>query len=162
MTELVRPLRADRIVAGEAVEIIADAAECQALTARMMIESVDSFLCRFRLTPSPGGVVLAEGDLVARVTQICVVGLEPFGATVREAFRIRFVPAGTEGDDEDPESEDELPYDGGVIDLGEAAAEQLALALDPFPRAPDAKLPPEATEALDTPFAALARLRRPQ
>ena len=29
-----------------------------------------------------------------------------------------------------------MPFDGGAIDLGEAAAETMALALDPFPRGP--------------------------
>jgi hypothetical protein len=58
-----------------------------------------------------------------------------------------------------------------VADLGEAVAEQLALALDPYPRAPGAELPAEAAEAGSeegeatapgpaAPFAALAGLRR--
>ncbi|MBN9990995.1 hypothetical protein JND45_16805, partial [Listeria monocytogenes] len=33
---------------------------------------------------------------------------------------------------------DTMPYDGAAIDLGEAAAETMALALDPFPRGPNA------------------------
>ena len=33
---------------------------------------------------------------------------------------------------------DIVPYEGGAIDLGEAAAQTLVLALDPWPRAPDA------------------------
>ena len=43
----------------------------------------------------------------------------------------------------------------GTIDLGEAAAEQLALALDPYPRAPGAVLEMEE-EPEAAPFAALA------
>ena len=65
-----------------------------------------------------------------------MVSAEEFPATVTEAFTVRFVPAGTEDDDPDPESVDEIPYAGGRLDLGEAAAEQLALALDPFPHKP--------------------------
>ena len=34
-----------------------------------------------------------------------------------------------------------MPYGGDSIDLGAALAEQLALALDPYPRKPGAKLP---------------------
>ena len=45
-----------------------------------------------------------------------------------------------------------------VLDLGEAAAEQLALSLDPYPRAPGAELPEVATEAEANPFAALRRM----
>ncbi len=45
------------------------------------------------------------------------------------------------------------PFVDGTLDLGEAAAEQLALALDPYPRAPDAVLPdmPEDAEAQPSP-----------
>ena len=32
-----------------------------------------------------------------------------------------------------------MPLEGGAIDLGEAAAETMALALDPFPRAAGAE-----------------------
>ena len=46
------------------------------------------------------------------------------------------------------------------LDLGEAAAEQLALALDPYPRAPDAVLPDIPDEPEVLPFATLASLRR--
>jgi hypothetical protein len=38
----------------------------------------------------------------------------------------------------DADSLDTIPYEGGAIDLGEAAAETMALALDPFPRGPNA------------------------
>jgi hypothetical protein len=48
-----------------------------------------------------------------------------------------------------------------MIDLGEATTEQLALALDPFPRKPGAEIPPEAKEAPEGPFAALGRIRKP-
>ena len=76
---------------------------------------------------------------------------------MRGGFQLRFVPVGAESDDTDPESEDEIPYAGGVLDLGEAAAEQLALALDPFPRKPGAALPDDDSRALRAyPFAKLA------
>jgi uncharacterized metal-binding protein YceD (DUF177 family) len=86
-----------------------------------------------------------------------VVSLEEFETLTEERFRLRFVPAGRESDDDDPDSDDEIAYTGATIDLGEAAAEQLALALDPYPRKPDAVLPDAASEPLDLPFAALAR-----
>ena len=38
-------------------------------------------------------------------------------------------------------------------------AEQLALALDPYPRAPGAALPSEANDAAEHPMAGLAKLR---
>ncbi len=57
-------------------------------------------------------------------------------------------------------SEDELPYEGGVLDLGEAAAEQLALALEPYPRAPGEEIEPREDASGQRPFAGLASLRR--
>ncbi len=161
--EFHRPLPAERV--GEQpylIEITAEPAECAALAERMQIPAVLAFSCRFRLVAGQGGSIAAEGVLRARVTQTCVVSLELFDSDVADDFRVRFVPAGRETDDEDPEADDELPYAGSVIDLGEAAAEQLALTLDPYPRAPGAVLPGDAELGNASPFAALARLRRPQ
>ena len=92
--------------------------------------------------------------------QTCVVSLEDFTATVEEHFAVRCVPDGAESDNADPEALDEIPYADGTLDLGEAAAEQLALALDPYPRAPDAVLPEWRTKPEAQPFDALASLRR--
>jgi uncharacterized metal-binding protein YceD (DUF177 family) len=159
--ELCRPLAVDRVGPdGLVVEVRASAAECVALTRRMAVPAVTGLLCRFRLTAIPGAVLLAEGHLQARVVRVCVVTLEEFETLTEERFRLRFVPAGRESDDDDPESDDEIAYLGATIDLGEAAAEQLALALDPYPRKPDAVLPESANDPVDPPFAALARLPR--
>ena len=89
-----------------------------------------------------------------------MVSLEPVTQAVSEVFRLRFVPEGDERDLMDPESPDEIGHDGRTIDLGEAAAEQLALALDPYPRADGAELDPSATEDEGGAFAGLAQLRR--
>lgn len=166
--ELHRPVTVDRLVAGSEHLVEAAGPELAALAQRLGVAAVLSLSCRFRLTPAPGGVVLAEGVLRARLVRDCVVSLEPFEAETAETFRLRFVPAASfvEPDEAallDPDSDDELPYEAGVIDLGEAAAEQLALALDPYPRRPGASLPDAAPETPASPFAALAsRLRRDQ
>ena len=55
-----------------------------------------------------------------------------------------------------------MPYAGGAADLGEATVEQLALALDPFPRKPGAALPADVTEEVSGPFAALLARRAQQ
>jgi hypothetical protein len=54
------------------------------------------------------------------------------------------------------------PIVEGRIDLGEAVVQHLAVNLDPYPRAPGARLPDLATEdgpVRENPFAALQRLR---
>lgn len=156
--ELHRPLSTERIgPGGLTVDVQANAAECAALAARMQIPRVKAMRCRFRLEAGPGDSVVAVGRLTARVVQTCVVSLDDFESAVEEAFRVRFVPAGTETDDPDPESDDEIPYVHGILDLGEAAAEQLALGLDPYPRRPDAELPVAETAEPDHPFATLRR-----
>jgi uncharacterized metal-binding protein YceD (DUF177 family) len=156
--ELHRQIPADRVGAqGLDVTVEANAAECAALARRMLLPRVLALRCAFRLTRLTADCVLAQGHLLANVVQTCVVSLDDFAAEIDEHFRVRFVPAGQESDDPDPEADDEIGYLGGALDLGEAAAEQLALALDPYPRAPGAELPEIETDANEHPFAALRR-----
>lgn len=159
--ELYRPLALDRIgAAGLDMTVEATPSECAALAERMAIPAVLALTCAFHLTRESRDLIAARGHLRARVTQTCVVSLEDFETTVEEVFQVRFVPAGEETDDIDPESDDEIPFQGNVIDLGEAAAEQLGLALDPYPKMPGAELPDADVEAEPHPFAALSSLRR--
>jgi uncharacterized metal-binding protein YceD (DUF177 family) len=161
--ELYRPFPLERLTGGEQV-VEATAAEREAIAARLHIPGVLALRCRFDFARAgAGGTLAAHGLLQARVVQECVVSLEPFEADVTEAFSVRFVPPGLESGDDDPLSDDELVYQGGVIDLGEAAVEQLALALDPFPRRPGAALPEaEPEQEAANPFAVLGQRRSPQ
>ena len=165
MTEFTRPVRVDRIAdTGLCMTVQADAAECAAIAARLLLPAVARLVCRWDLRRGGHGEVAADGLLQAEVTQECVVTLDPFAASVAEAFTVRFVVAGRESETEtadDPDEPDELPYDGITLDLGDAAVEQLALALDPYPRSPQAVLPEDAETPADSPFSALAKLRRP-
>ena len=64
----------------------------------------------------------------------------------------------------DAEAEDVEPLVAGAIDIGEAVAQQLSLALDPFPRAPEAlalSAEPPQGEAVDSPFAVLKTWHKP-
>ena len=145
--ELHRPFTLGQIPAlGAHVLVEATPSECSALALRMGLPEVLELRCRFDLMRETNTIVRATGLLSARVVQTCIVSLEDFEATV---------------DDPDPESEDEIPYEHGVLDLGEAAAEQLGLALDPYPRMDNAALPEVEEEPDPHPFAALDRLRRP-
>jgi uncharacterized metal-binding protein YceD (DUF177 family) len=148
-------------IAAYDMTVEATQAERAALTTRLKLQSIGALICRFRLRPTPDGAISAEGWLDALVTQTCVVSLDDFVAPVSDHFHVRFVPEGRESDDIDPESEDEIPYSHGMIDLGEIATEQLALALDPWPRKPDATLPDHDAETPTSPFAALAPKRLP-
>lgn len=158
--ELSRIIRVEMFgPAGLDCHVKAEPAELAAIAVRLGVQAVRALSCRLKLVNGEGGIVVAEGTLRARLVRECVVSLEPFDSAVTERFRVRFVPAGTEHDDENPESDDEIPYEGGVIDIGEAVIEQLALDLDPYPRKPGAVLPDEAEAAPVSAFAALAALR---
>ncbi len=116
----------------------------------------------FRLQHERSGIIAAKLEMQAKITQTCVVTLEPFDAKISESSTLRFVPAqslpeneGIELDPETLEGPDEIPYTGDMLDLGAALAEQLALALDPYPRKPGAELPGEFLGEPENPFAKL-------
>ncbi len=165
--EFSRPERLDRIGAGaSAATITAEAGERAALAERFGLIAIERLEARFALRRT-ADAIHAEGHVSAAVVQACVASGDPVPATVEEDFELRFVPESAAGTEEEvevsPEDCDTVYYTGGTIDLGEAAAETLALALDPFPRSP------RATEVLRAagvvgedeagPFGALAGLK---
>lgn len=141
--EFPRPHRLDQIGAAESnVAVEASPDERAALARRFDLVAIDALSARFALRRDAAGL-LAHGHLSAAVTQSCGITGDPVPASVEEDFAIRFLPEPVEGDahDEAELTEEDLDtvfYTGTAIDLGEAAAETLALALDPFPRSPDA------------------------
>lgn len=162
------------------VDVSADPAERQALAERFGLLAVRSLRGRGRLErgSEPGGLVL-RGWLEADVVQACVVSLEPVPARLRQPIERRYRPGEAggarwahlepHGMEELADDEDEVePVIGGAIDLGEAFAEELGLALDPYPRAAGAALDAGALaphvsvgseHGSSTPFAALRQLQ---
>ena len=154
--EFHRPLAIDRIGAsGSDHRIEATDAERPALAERLGIPALAMLACDFHLRREGQGVIAASAALRARVTRVCVVSLDEFESDLALEFHIRFVPAALESEEIDPDAEDEIPYSGEKIDLGEAAVQELALALDPYPRKPGAELPADAPEPAPSPFAVL-------
>jgi len=122
------------------VAIIADAAERAGVAKRFGLVSIERLEATLAIRREAGGV-LAHGRVSGDVVQACSVTDEPLPVTIDEAVSLRFVEEFVGEADEVELSEDVLdtmPIEGGAIDLGEAAAETLALALDPFPRGPNA------------------------
>lgn len=165
--EFSRPHRLDAIGAGERdVRVEADAAERAALARRFGLIAIDALAADFAIRRDATGIV-ARGTLAGAVTQACGVTGEPVPARIDEAFDIRFLPEPEAAADEVELSADDCDtvfYTGGAIDLGEAAAETLALALDPFPRSPNAAAALREAGVLSEeqagPFAALAKLKK--
>jgi len=139
--EFSRPERIDTIGEGEReVAVSATPEERAALAVRFGLKAVDCLDGTFRLRRDAAGVV-ARGRVRADVVQACVVTDEPVAVSLDEPVALRFVSGEEPQGDEVELSEDALDtmeFDGGAIDLGEAASETMALALDPFPRSPNA------------------------
>lgn len=110
---------------------------------------------------------LVTGDVRADIVQSCVVTLEPLRQTVEATVETEFRPAEhiPEGhgaidlaDDVDVE-----PLMGHHIPIGRLVFEELAAAIDPYPRKEGAEFQGldtgGAEPARDNPFAVLARLK---
>ena len=123
------------------------------------------------MTPKGGGRFHVAGRVRARVGQTCVVTLDPIENDIDEAIDLIFappeqIPEMADLVDEAAESDVEIPdppepIENGIIDLGRLATDALFLAIDPYPRKPDAVFEPPvvADDPEDHPFAALKALQ---
>lgn len=148
--------------------IEADDGERASLAARLGLDEIPALACDLKVRRlADQRTFEVDGVLDAEVVQRCVVTLEPFAAPVRDRFSLRFAPVAAVAElDLDVEDDAPEPIEGDHLDLGEIAAQQLSLALDPHPRKPGAEIPDgtiDSVEVPDTarknPFAKLAELK---
>jgi uncharacterized metal-binding protein YceD (DUF177 family) len=123
------------------------------------------------VTPKNGGRVHVTGHVRARIGQTCVVTLDPIENNIDEPIDLVFappeqIPQLSDLVDDAAESDTEIPDPpepivNGVIDLGRLVTDAVFLAVDPYPRRPDAVFEPliEAADPMDHPFAALKALQ---
>jgi Large ribosomal RNA subunit accumulation protein YceD len=137
--------------------------ECRMLAERFDLVRVDGLTGHARLDRcGEGHLIRLHGRLQAQVVQSCVVSLEDVRSTVDEAFECRFVRPDAGVPDDLAWDQDVEPLEGTELDVGEIFAQQLALALDPYPRAADAyalvsrELGPNIAFGEDAPESALA------
>lgn len=141
--EFSRPVRIGTLgTAPRTMSIEADAGERAALAARFDLQAIE-VLSADAAVSRQGETVRANGTLSATVVQRCIATGAPVEAQVSEHFQIEFRPEpAVESPDEEVElSEGELDvifYASAAVDLGDAVAESLLLALDPYPRCADA------------------------
>lgn len=173
--EFSRIVRVDTLGSGpRALEIEAGVDERAALAERFDLQAIERLAARVSLTRN-GETITAVGTLSAAVTQSCVATGEPVPAGLEETFTIVFQPQHQGAEEEVELSEEDCDtvfYDGAMIDVGEAVAETLSLALDPWSRSAnaDAVLAAEgvrsqeeaeaeeaAAKAASSPFAALRK-----
>ncbi|WP_298195113.1 DUF177 domain-containing protein [Novosphingobium sp.] len=148
--------------------LVPDEAARRRLAGRFGITAIPAMQATVQLVRE-GERVTATGRLVADVIQACRISAEDFPVHIEETVHMRFVPpAGAITPDEEVELTaddcDEIEYEGTAFDLGEALAQTLALAIDPFAEGPNAEAFRAeyglTGETPTGPFAALAALKK--
>jgi uncharacterized metal-binding protein YceD (DUF177 family) len=141
-------------------EIVASEGERAALALRFELLSLGRLWATVELVRQGQQLVLLRAAFEAEFVQSCVVSLEPVGGAIAEPFTLVYGP---------PEAEDEAaatvgdevafePLSGAAIDIGEAVAQEFALALPPFPRSADAAVEAGPPPSEAGPFDLLSRL----
>jgi uncharacterized metal-binding protein YceD (DUF177 family) len=158
--------------AGFGVSIEATEREREQIAAHCGIPSIGRLHAELTLRRWRADGVSISGRLTAALEQECVVTLAPVAGEIDVAIDRTLLPAGSALAKPDAGGEmildpqgDDAPdtFDGAEIDLWPIIAETLLLSLDPYPRAPGARLDPAyaphddpAEAAGKSPFAALA------
>lgn len=153
------------------LSISADPPTRQALAAFDGLAGIASLEADFHIARRGLGAFNVSGSVRARITQICVLSLQPFETEVAEEIDVDFAPQTTAAVTSaqagttltDPSASERDPPDPIVddtIDLGALAAEFLALGLDPYPKKPGVEfVPTRPPEEKGSPFDVLKKLR---
>ena len=164
-------VRIDRLPAtGRDLTVSLDEPTRAALAEMLKISAIDSFEATLTVAPLRGGI-RALGRLVADIVQPSVVTFEPVGQHIDEPVDRVFLPEAqahkpTPGSEVFVDLEDEdFPdhIDGPEVDLSALLIETLALAIDPYPRAPGESLDSLGIDVGDgpsSPFSALEKLKK--
>jgi uncharacterized protein len=171
---LSRILKVDETKDGTRGEIVVTEAEMRAIASMLDLVALDGLTLGYRLGKIDGGRLRLTGKLSAKVTQTCVVSLDPVETALDLPVEVEFWPAPLV--DEFERSAGESGSHGlidwpeavadGKIDLGPVIYEALATALDPYPKRAGASFEwsQAGRESPETeksgPFAALAALKR--
>jgi Large ribosomal RNA subunit accumulation protein YceD len=152
-------------------EFEADQPTRAALAAIGGVREILSARASFDVMPKRDGRFHVEGRVQARIGQTCVVSLDPIESVIDEPIDLIFappeqIPVLSDLVDDAAESVADIgdppePIENGAIDLGRVATDALYLAIDPYPRRPDAVFEPPADviDPADHPFAALKALQ---
>lgn len=148
---------------------VATPAERTAVAQALDIVSCDDLKVEYLIRALGQGRYRMSGRLSARLTQSCVVTLEPVPARIEESFDVAFWPEGSLPEVGEAEVEalslpEIEPIENGVIATGRVLYDILAAALDPYPRKAGARFEwegedGEQSSADNGPFAALKKLK---
>jgi hypothetical protein len=135
------------------------------------VDAVDAFLAKIELRKLSPTRFSYEADVSADIRQSCVVTLEPVRSHIERHMSRELVlspslqRAGSKAPEGEPEPVDEdgrEEIDSLRYDLAVPALEELALSIDPYPRAPGVVFEPpvDPLDAAVHPFAALKTLKK--
>ncbi|MDB5560956.1 MAG: hypothetical protein JWN11_374 [Hyphomicrobiales bacterium] len=156
--------------AGRELKLAADATQRQALAELLEISAIERLDVTLNATTFRGGIRVL-GRLRAVIEQPCVVTLVPVRQEIDEAVDRVFLP---EADASRPAAAsaeifvdldaDDPPdhFSGPEADLSDLIIETLALAIDPYPRAPGASVDApqmDKDDEIESPFSSLKALK---
>lgn len=153
---------ADLDADGTSKRLDATADQLEGIAGRLGVERVSAFAgeATVRLTPEGASV---SGHVRAALVRSCVVTLEPVEEIVEDQFELRFARGAPEGDIELSLDEDWPDLlEGDAIDVAEILVEQVALAMNPYPRKPGAAYVHGQSDGIEevSPFAVLRNLKK--
>ncbi|TAH37626.1 MAG: DUF177 domain-containing protein [Alphaproteobacteria bacterium] len=142
-----------------------------AIAARAKIPDVDSFAIELQLQFLPQSHILEiKGFGRAKITQVCVVTLEPFEAELNFDFDCQCLESERAKKwNNEMDSVEDYAQGGfeevidGKVDIGEIAVQEFILALDPYPHKPGARADLDAANQAsgeDNPFSVLKSLKK--
>jgi uncharacterized metal-binding protein YceD (DUF177 family) len=185
INEFTRHVPIDKVPAkGHKEKIEANEQERVALARRFDLLTLDKFSANIDVQKASGGSRYhVTGDLTATITQKSAVSGEPITKDLRHDIDAWYVDEShiasfasakrqkeiiEEGEEHEirAEADDPEKIQGGVLDIGEVAAQFLGLAIDIYPRGEEEhegagdyiEVKPE--DAKDNPFAKLAELKK--
>lgn len=151
--------------------IAADEAARQRLARRFGLVSVERLEAEVKLRRLADESIRLEAEFAAAIVQYSVVSNQPVPEEVADRFVLIYRPGIDEDEADalalaDPSEEVIEPLMGDSIDIGEAVAQELSVAMDPYPRVAgeqwsegeeDAEPEPPVRRS---PFEALAALKK--
>jgi len=176
-TLLLRPAAISAIGTAESVRKIeaTEKERCEISVALALLD-ISTLSAEVTLKRDDDGNIHVIGRVAAEIVQNCVVSLDPVAQTIDEPITLSFIQerskaptVGTKSAaiEVDPMQDDPPEVvTGPIIDLGQIVLEHFILAIDPYPRAPDATAPGDfegdASGTDDSPFAVLKKLGLPK
>jgi uncharacterized metal-binding protein YceD (DUF177 family) len=151
---------------GRHVDLVADERRREAIAKLAGLAALSRLDASFDVAHHGRSGLRVVGHVSATIGQTCVVTLEPIENEIDEPVDVVFAPAalpvhGADDEVEVPLDDEPEPLVDGSVDLGAIATELLMLAIDPYPRKPDAVFEaPGPGDDAARPFAALAALKK--